>query len=145
MFKEVKHRIDIKDFQLEVKEELLYRGGEHIPLAPKAIKVLLVLVQNPGRLVTKEELLKTVWPDTFVEEGNLNVHIHSLRKVFNEGGAEERFIETVPRRGFRFIAPVKEGKEGEQLTAPSEPLPLPSAKTQRPRLIWAPCILAVAV
>ena len=68
--------------------------------------MLLVLVDNSGRIVEKEDLLKQVWPDTFVEEANLSHHIFTLRKALGDGGEEARYIETIPRRGYRFVAPV---------------------------------------
>ena len=97
------------DFLLDPAEQLLLRqNGEAVPLTPKAFLTLLALLQNSGRTVEKEELLREVWPGTFVEEGNLTVTIFMLRKALGEGKTEPKFIQTVPRRGYRFIAPVKE-------------------------------------
>ena len=81
--------------------------GEPVPLTPKAFLTLLVLLQNYGRTVEKEELLREVWPGTFVEEGNLTVTIFMLRKSLGEGRNENKYIKTVPRRGYRFVAPVR--------------------------------------
>lgn len=92
-------------FSLNLAEKQLRRRGEPIRLPPKAFDLLLVLIQNPGTLVTKEQLLAEVWPHVFVEEANLSVNIASLRKVLDEGG-EQQYIETVPKRGYRFVAPV---------------------------------------
>ncbi len=94
-------------FTLNEAEHQLLRNGEPVRLAPKAFDVLLVLIQNRGSLVTKEELLEEVWPDAFVEEANLSVNVASLRKAIEEGD-EWRCIETVPKRGYRFVAPVSE-------------------------------------
>src|SRR6266481_1971957 len=91
-------------FRLDLAERTLWRDGQTVPLTLKAMETLSVLVSNGGRLVEKEELLKAVWPDTFVEEGNLAVQISLLRKTFGEEG----YIETVPRRGYRFVAEVIE-------------------------------------
>src|SRR5262245_53470636 len=91
-------------FRLDFAERLLLRNGETIPLQPKAFDLLLVLVQNRGRLLGKEELLKVVWPDTIVEEVNLANNISVLRKALAEDGNGQRFIETVPRNGYRFLA-----------------------------------------
>jgi TolB-like protein len=77
-------------------------------LAPKAFDVLLVLIQNKGCLVTKARLLEEVWPNAFVEEANLSVNIASLRKALDEGDTERQCIETVPKRGYRFVARVSE-------------------------------------
>jgi len=95
-------------FCLNQAEQQLLRNGQPVRLAPKAFHVLLVLIQNRGRLVTKEMLLEEVWPDAFVEEANLSVNIASLRKVLGEEGAEPQCIETVPKRGYRFVAWVSE-------------------------------------
>jgi DNA-binding winged helix-turn-helix (wHTH) protein len=95
-------------FCINQTEQQLMRNGEPIKLAPKAFDVLLVLIQNKGCLVTKERLLEEVWPDTFVEEANLSVNIASLRKALDDGSPQQHCIETVPKRGYRFVAPVTE-------------------------------------
>jgi len=92
-------------FRVDVAEGLLLEGTEVVPLSPKAFEMLLVLVESNGRLLSKDELLRRVWPDTFVEEGNLAHHVFTLRKVLEKDGA--RFIETVPKRGYRFVAEVR--------------------------------------
>ena len=97
---------EFADFTLEVSERRLARGGCAIPLAPKAYDVLVALVRNSGRLVTKSELLQLVWPDSFVEEGILAVHISALRKALGNG-AGIKPIETVARSGYRFTYPVR--------------------------------------
>jgi DNA-binding winged helix-turn-helix (wHTH) protein len=91
----------------ETQQQLLYKG-QPVHLAPKAFELLLVLVQNKGCLVTKERLLEEIWPDVFVQEANLSVNIASLRKAFDESNAEGKWIETVSKRGYRFVAPVSE-------------------------------------
>ncbi len=96
-------------FRLDVGGHLLLRDGKPVPLTPKAFDILLYLVRNPRRLATREELMKAVWPDSFVEETNLTVNISFLRKTLGEISAGDPFIETVPRKGYRFIAPVKGG------------------------------------
>ena len=95
-------------FCLDQAERQLSRNGKTVRLAPKAFDVLLVLIQNKGCLVTKEALLKEVWPDVFVEEANLSVNIAGLRKALDEGESAEQAIETVPKQGYRFVAPVSE-------------------------------------
>ena len=82
-------------FQLDPVDKALMHHGQPVPLTPKAFDTLLVLVERHGRLVGKEELLRLVWPDTFVEENNLAQNISALRRALGEG-ASERFIETVP-------------------------------------------------
>ncbi len=100
-------RFQFGDFMLDVHERRLSRtGSEAIRLAPKAFDLLVALVRESGRLVTKQELLARVWPDSFVEEGILTVHIASLRKALDEAQRGSTYIETVPRSGYRFVAPV---------------------------------------
>jgi DNA-binding winged helix-turn-helix (wHTH) protein len=93
-------------FRLDVADRRLSKGATTIRLAPKAHDVLVVLVREAGRLVTKQELLARVWADAFVEEGILTVHVSSLRKALDDDGRPSRCIETVPRSGYRFIVPV---------------------------------------
>jgi DNA-binding winged helix-turn-helix (wHTH) protein/TolB-like protein len=92
------------NYSLNAAERLLLRSGEPVQIPPKAFDMLLMLVENNGRLLTKEEILKTVWHDSFVEESNLALNIHTLRKIFSE----QNFIETVPKKGYRFRADVRE-------------------------------------
>jgi DNA-binding winged helix-turn-helix (wHTH) protein/Flp pilus assembly protein TadD len=95
-------------FVLDADEKALRRGGNLVPLAPKAVETLLVLVQNGGRLVTKDDLMQTVWHDAFVEETGLTRNISVLRKTLGETDkSQPRFIETLPKRGYRFIAEIK--------------------------------------
>src|SRR5262249_26135010 len=77
-----------------------------VPLTPKVFETLLLLVQNAGRLVTKEYLLQNVWPEAFVEEANLSVNVARLRKALGKGAGESEYIETLPTLGYRFIANV---------------------------------------
>ena len=93
-------------FHLDARERRLSRGGEMIPLRLKVFDTLLVLVENAGRLVTKQELLDAIWPETTVEENNLNHNVSVLRKALGEGATGQQYIETVPRVGYRFVAPV---------------------------------------
>ena len=95
-------------YRIDARDHLLLRDGEVVPLAPKAFDLLLVLAQSSGRVLTKEELMKLVWPDSFVEEANLSRHVFSLRKALCEDGDPNKYIETIPRRGYRFIAGVIE-------------------------------------
>jgi TolB-like protein/DNA-binding winged helix-turn-helix (wHTH) protein len=95
-------------FRLNPAERLLLRGQVPVRLPPKAFDALVLLVENPGHLLEKEELLKKVWPGTFVEESNLAQHISILRKALQDGEGGFRYIETVPRRGYRFVAEVRE-------------------------------------
>src|SRR5437867_13355622 len=94
-------------FRMYPAEGSLCRDGKPIALTPKAFETLLTLVRQSGRLVTKAGLMEAVWPDSFVEEGNLAFNISTLRKTMDEG-PEHTYIETVPRRGYRFTASVRQ-------------------------------------
>ena len=106
---QAQHFCTFGPFVLDAGQRVLRRDGKPIPLAPKAIDTLLVLVRNAGQLMEKEELMKEVWPDTFVEEGNLTKNIFVLRKTLGNGDNGREYIETVPTRGYRFVAPVTDG------------------------------------
>ena len=100
------------EFRLEAENLLLFRNNETIQLPIKAVQILLALVAAGGSVVKREEILETVWADTFVEEANLNHHISALRKALGEDRNGKRFIETIPRRGYRFVAEVREVANG---------------------------------
>jgi DNA-binding winged helix-turn-helix (wHTH) protein len=103
----VQQRYEFGPFQLDTANHSLLRNGQLVPLTPKAFDLLEVLVENNGRLIEKDELLKEVWPDSFVEEGNINRNISIIRKVLGEDATGKPYIETVPKRGYRFVASVK--------------------------------------
>ncbi|MEO7673073.1 MAG: winged helix-turn-helix domain-containing protein, partial [Pyrinomonadaceae bacterium] len=94
------------EFLLDSAEGVLMRSGQRVPLQSKAIETLCVLVKRGGNVVTRDELIEEIWPDSFVEENNLSQHIRSLRKAFDGGKKGEVFIETIPRRGYRFLPAV---------------------------------------
>jgi Tol biopolymer transport system component/DNA-binding winged helix-turn-helix (wHTH) protein len=94
-------------FRLLAEECILLRDGHPLHLTPKVFETLLALVENNGQLVLKDTLIKRVWPDTFVHDENLTYNISVLRKTLRDGMTGQEYIETVPRRGYRFIAPVK--------------------------------------
>src|SRR3954471_14369451 len=94
-------------YRLEVAQRVLTRTGETIALTPKATEILICLVANAGQLVEKDELLKEVWPDSFVEDSNLTQNIFQLRRTLGDERAEPKYIETVARRGYRFVANVR--------------------------------------
>jgi DNA-binding winged helix-turn-helix (wHTH) protein/TolB-like protein/Tfp pilus assembly protein PilF len=96
-------------FRLDPAEHRLTREGIPVPLTPKAFELLLFLVQNPGRLLSKEQIMQALWAGSFVEEANLTVSISLLRRTLGEKDGNVRYIETVPKKGYRFIAPVREG------------------------------------
>ena len=99
---------EFDEFQLDVDDKTLWHGLKKISLPLKALEMLTLLLENRGRIVTKEEILETLWQDTFVDENNLAVIVSALRKVFGERKNENRYIQTIPRRGYRFVAEAKE-------------------------------------
>lgn len=158
-------------FRFDPENHLLLNEGSPVSLTPKAFDILLVLVQNGGRLTTKEELMRRVWPDSFVEEANLTVNISILRKLLGESDEGQTYIETVPKKGYRFVASVREiteeppapvdsserrsqgslSESGAQLEgfssgAPVQPTPLPRNKSwARLSLISIGVLLVVLV
>src|SRR5260370_34693159 len=108
MNRQAKHFYTFGPFRFDPEERLLLRDGKPVPLAPKVIETLLLLVQNAGHLVDKDDLMNRVWPDAFVEEGNLNKNIFLLRKVLSEATNVREYIENIPKRGYRFVVDVRE-------------------------------------
>jgi TolB-like protein/Tfp pilus assembly protein PilF len=98
-------------FRLDVAGRVLFRGGRMVPVPPKPADALLLLIENAGSVVSKEELFAKVWRDTFVEEGSLTRTISVLRKVLDAGARGQEYIVTVPKRGYRFAAPVEATSE----------------------------------
>ncbi|HSI89422.1 MAG TPA: tetratricopeptide repeat protein [Pyrinomonadaceae bacterium] len=94
-------------FVLDTRERIVKRDGEMVPIPPKALGLLLTLIENRGQIVEKDRLIETIWPDTFVEEGNLTYTVRSLRKILGDDAERPTYIETIPRRGYRFIAEVR--------------------------------------
>src|SRR5215471_2667017 len=101
---------EFAEFRLDVAGRLLYRDGERVPITPKAVELLLVLVECRGNPVSKADLLHRVWADAEVEDGSLTWHISLLRKALEDGVKGRHLIETIPRRGYRFVAPVTEAQ-----------------------------------
>jgi len=100
------HIFEFGDFRVEAHTRRLLHKGDAVPLTPKVFDTLLYLVENRGKVVEKDDLMRAVWPDTVVEENNLNQNISTLRRVLGESRGENRFIATIPGKGYRFIAPV---------------------------------------
>lgn len=113
-------------FLLDQGEQILLHDDKQMSLTPKVFDTLVILVENAGHLVSKEKLLEEVWPETFVEEANLNVNIATLRKVLSKGGRGQ-YIETVSKRGYRFTADVVRVEPGSVVT----PEPAPAIDTER--------------
>ena len=161
-------RWEFGSFRLDTSQRLLFRDGELVPLSRKALDILVILVENHGQLIEKEDLMRRVWPDSFVEESNLAVHISQLRKTLGEESVDYR-IETIPRRGYRFLGAVerevakKEPPEpvvnpeiapsapkiqqaDEEIVEISAPQPQPETLVRRPRgLVWISAGLAAAL
>ena len=154
---------DFGGFRLDPENHLLEREGNRVSLSPKGFEILLVLVRNGNRLTTKEELMRKVWPDSFVEEANLTVHISALRKQLGESQGCGPYIETVPKKGYRFAVPVIELRANE----PNDPAivvetgaaqdvfpsregssigpPTTAPETHRPRQWYRPSVLLVGL
>ncbi|HYU99449.1 MAG TPA: winged helix-turn-helix domain-containing protein, partial [Pyrinomonadaceae bacterium] len=114
------HIYEFDDFRLDAGERVLLRGGERVALTPRVLDTLLYLVRHHGRVLEKNELMSEIWPDAVVEENNLNQNISTLRRIFGESRGENRYIVTVPGRGYRFAAQVTENRgtrEGLHLPA----------------------------
>src|SRR5436305_13278089 len=94
-------------FSIDGAERLLFDGRNTVAVTPKAFDTLLLLIENAGHVLSKEQIMEEVWEDSFVEENNLAQNISILRKALGEGTAGAKFIETVSKRGYRFIAPVE--------------------------------------
>jgi DNA-binding winged helix-turn-helix (wHTH) protein/TolB-like protein/Tfp pilus assembly protein PilF len=122
------HSYEFGRFRLKTAERILLREGELVPLTPKVFDILVTLVEHGGQVVAKDDLMKKVWPNTFVEEGNLTQNISLLRKALGETPGGVQFIETVPRRGYRFVADTNHSWADETSTPerPVDPTPVVS-------------------
>jgi DNA-binding winged helix-turn-helix (wHTH) protein len=98
---------EFDDFRIDSGQFLLTKAGRSTPMTPTVFRILLALLEHAGQVVTKEDLISCVWPDSFVEEGNLNRNVSTLRKALGERPSDHRYIETIPKTGYRFITSVK--------------------------------------
>src|SRR5689334_25410763 len=112
-------------FRLRPARQLLLEGERQGVLGSRALGILVVLIERAGEVVGKEELVARVWPDTFVEESNLRVHVAALRKALRDGRGGNRFLATIPGRGYCFVAPVS-------VTAATAPQPAAPARPELP-------------
>ena len=142
---EPRHFFEFDAFRVEVEDRRLLLNRKVIALTPKVFDILLALVRNAGKTVAKESLMKQVWSDTFVEEGNLNRNISTLRKILGDDTREQRFIKTFPKHGYRFMADVHEvlGSNGvnatENISRPTPP------KAEAPReSFWSATRIGIA-
>lgn len=123
-------------FRYDAGQRLLFRDEALVPLVPKAIDTLHALIERRGRIVDKADLMKLVWPDAVVEEVGLARNVSLLRKALEADGAENAYIETIPKRGYRFIAPVKE-------VDPVAESPIPPPALPRRHAAWRWLIAAI--
>src|SRR6185436_8990951 len=117
-------------FAVDARTGELSHDGCRTPLRDQSLQLLLALLEEPGELITREELARRLWgPDTFVDfDRGLNKAVNHLREALGDSAEQPRFIETLPRKGYRFIAPVTHGGEDVESAAPSEPaLPTPES------------------
>jgi DNA-binding winged helix-turn-helix (wHTH) protein/pimeloyl-ACP methyl ester carboxylesterase len=117
-------------FRVDAGKRLLFTGDELVALTPKAFDTLLVLVENRGTVLSKEELMRLVWADQIVEENNLAQNIHSIRKSLSEGSEGVKYIETIPKRGYRFVADVEVLTEPPPASLAARPPAATRPKTQ---------------
>ena len=124
-------------FRLDAEQRLLWKGDKPVPLTPKALETLVALVENQGRLVEKDELMKRLWPDTFVEENNLAFNVSVLRKALTDGQSGFAYIETIPKRGYRFVANVvqieREPTGRAEFRSPGTLRPLAECPDEKPQ------------
>src|SRR5689334_20770622 len=99
-------RYSLGPFRLDAEAQILFRGDEPVALGQRAVALLRVLVERPGAPISKDALIEAAWAGLTVEESNLPVQIAALRKIFAEAPGGEGWIETLPRRGYRFVGPV---------------------------------------
>ena len=130
MNKQLSRYYEFGPFRLNATDKLLHRNGEPVPLTPKLIDTLVVLVENSEHVVTKEELMETLWPDSFVEETSLTQNISLLRKALTENG-NAQYIKTIPKRGYRFVAMVREVNGLTGGPATEETASVPAAVAQQ--------------
>jgi len=144
----VKHVYEFGAYRLDTEERVLVRDGQAVAIPPKDLETLVVLVERAGHIVGKDELLERVWPGVFIEENNLARRVFNLRQVLGEGPDGKKYIDTVPKRGYRFVGSVRElgdGVEGSRETpAPVSSLN-PAPRLSRRTILWVGAFAAVLV
>ncbi len=135
-----KNLIRFDDFCIDLEQQMLLKNGEAVPLTPKAFALLLILAGSPGRTLSKHDLIESVWQGTFVEEGNLTFTINLIRKALGDSSREPRFIQTVPRRGYRFIGQIRT----DEIAAPSAEAVSVDGRRARPRILRTFAIVLAA-
>src|SRR5580700_12038037 len=124
MTQQTKRFCEFGPFRLDRQKRSLMQGSELLALPPKALEVLLFLMDNRGRVIEKSEFMQAVWPDSFVEEGNLSQNIFLLRKTLGDGQDGQRYIVTVPGVGYRFVPEVAEQEEHAPAQSPATTEPV---------------------
>ncbi len=138
----INHFYRFGEFTLDADQGVLLREGKPLPLTPKVFDTLLILVENSGRLVMKDELMNQLWPDTFVEEANLAFNIQQLRKALGDDARHPNYIETLARRGYRFIMPVETNGLSRSIAAGDtdadvDSIPISAAETTQSEVVRA--------
>ena len=118
MSDKIKHFYEFGEFRLDAENPSLWRGGKAVAIPPKALEILIMLINRQNEIVSRDELLDTVWKDTFVEEGNINYNVSQLRKILDN----KDLVQTVPRRGYRFIGEVHEVSEDKNIRIIETPI-----------------------
>lgn len=144
-----KHIYEFGAYQLDTEEKVLIRDGQPVALPPKDLETLVVLVEKAGHIVDKEELLQRVWPGVFIEENNLARRVFNLRQVLGEGPDGRKYIETVPKRGYRFVGSVQEqgtSAAPQTLAVPiaESPQPVPRGNSRRKLLVATAAVAVLA-
>ena len=143
---QTKHYFVFGAFRVDVTERTLFGEKGAVPLTPKAFDTLLILVENSGHVLSKNELMEKVWPDSFVEENNLAQNISMLRKALGEESGGQKYIETVSKRGYRFVAEVRESlgrAKGRPETWPRNEMQAGSNEQpqQKGKLFWRDVVI----
>jgi TolB-like protein/DNA-binding winged helix-turn-helix (wHTH) protein/Tfp pilus assembly protein PilF len=142
-----KHIYQFGAYHLDTKEKVLVREGQPVALPPKDLETLVVLVERAGHIVGKEELLEKVWPGVFIEENNLARRVFNLRQALGDAPDGRKYIETVPKRGYRFVGSVQERGDSSESSVPALPpidSPQPAPRLKRWKILWVRA-LAVAL
>ena len=113
------HAISFGPFRLVPSQQLLLEGDQPLRIGNRAFHILTTLVENAGEIVSKEDLIARVWPNTYVEDGNLRVHIAAIRKILGDGREGNRYVANIPLRGYRFVAPISISRAYEAAAAPA--------------------------
>src|ERR1700748_1512724 len=118
-----------KAFRLDTTNHILWRNGDRVPVAPQSFDVLAYLIEHAGRVVTQDEILEALWAETYVNPEVLRKYILEIRKALGDRAENPEFIETLPKRGYRFVAPLEDVRPAEQ---PNSPISQGTEKTIEP-------------